>query len=135
MGRRDYSGTPLARKLGVREGMQVLVLGAPEGFALEGRSEGVEVRTRVGGRYDVALLFCSRRAQLARRFPRLAASLPPHGRLWVCWPKKASGVPTDLSFGEVQRTGLAAGLVDNKSASIDEAFQGVQFVHRRAGRR
>jgi hypothetical protein len=127
---RDYAGTPLPRKLGVREGSRVVILGAPEGFELGPLPLGVEVLARVRRPLDVTLLFVTRRGELERRFPALAGALSPDGRLWVAWPKKTSGVPTDLSFDVVQGVGLEAGLVDNKSGSIDEVFQGVQFVVR-----
>lgn len=128
---RDYSGTPLPRKLGIREGSRVLILGAPTGFALGAVPPGVELAHSVrGAPLDVVLLFVTRRTELERRFARLAAALDPAGRLWVAWPKRASPVRTDLAFETVQRIGLGAGLVDNKSASIDADFQGLQFVYR-----
>jgi hypothetical protein len=133
-GHADYSGTPLPKKLGIREGSRVCVVGAPEGFALAPTPSGVEVRSRARGPLDVVILFTTRRAELLRRFGALARALDPAGRLWVAWPKKASGVPTDLTFATVQRVGLDAGLVDNKSASIDDVFQGLQFVVRLADR-
>jgi hypothetical protein len=133
-GHADYSGTPLPKKLGIREGSRVCVVGAPEGFALAPMPSDVEVRSRARGRLDVVILFTTRRAELLRRFGALARALDPAGRLWVAWPKKASGVPTDLTFATVQRVGLDAGLVDNKSASIDDVFQGLQFVVRLADR-
>ncbi|HXF37309.1 MAG TPA: DUF3052 domain-containing protein [Actinomycetota bacterium] len=126
----EPSGTPLARKLGIRPGARVRLVGAPEGFTVEGLPADVDVRTRAGGRFDVVVLFTARRAELRRRFAPLAGSLRPDGGLWVCWPTKASGRPTDLSFAEVQAVGLGAGLVDNKSASIDPVFQGLRFVYR-----
>ncbi len=129
-GHADYSATPLPKKLGVREGSRVLVLAAPEGFALAPLPGGVEMRDRVRGPLDVVVLFTTRRAELLRRFTSLARALDPAGRLWVAWPKRASGVPTDLTFEDVQRVGLDAGLVDNKSAAIDDVFQGLQFVVR-----
>ena len=79
---------------------------------------------------DVVLLFVTTRAELSKRFAAPARALAPAGRLWVAWPKKASGITTDLTFGVVQGHGLQAGLVDNKSASIDERYQGLQFVYR-----
>jgi hypothetical protein len=133
-GHRDHSGTPLPKKLGIREGSRVCLVGAPVAFALGELPSGVEVRGRARGPLDVAVLFVTRRSDLVRRFPALARALDPAGRLWVAWPKKASGAPTDLGFGEVQRIGLEAGLVDNKSASIDDVFQGLQFVIRLADR-
>jgi hypothetical protein len=79
---------------------------------------------------DVVLLFVTEERALRARFSTLAAGLDPAGRLWVAWPKKASRVSADLDFGTVQRVGLDAGLVDNKSASITDDFQGLQFVYR-----
>ena len=75
-------------------------------------------------------MFATELAELRRRFATLARALDPSGRLWVAWPKKAAKVETDLSFEIVQRIGLEEGLVDNKSASIDDVFQGLQFVYR-----
>ena len=88
---------------------------------------GVNARSAV----DVAIFFPRRRSELERRFPVLAAELQPAGALWIGYPKKASGVATDLSFDAVQRIGLGAGLVDNKSCSIDETWTAVRFVRRR----
>jgi hypothetical protein len=133
-GERDYSGTPLPKKLGVRGGSRVLVVGAPDGFELSPLPPRVELLHAAKKGLDVALLFTTRLADLERRFPRLASALEPDGRLWVAWPKKSAGIETDLTFDVVQRTGLDAGLVDNKSASITDAFQGLQFVVRRRDR-
>lgn len=129
-GHKDYSGTPLPKKLGVAEGLRVLVAGAPEGFTLSPLPTGVELVERARPPLDVVLLFVTTRSQLAKRFAAPARALAPAGRLWVAWPKKASGLPTDLSFDAIQSHGLEAGLVDNKSASIDERYQGLQFVYR-----
>jgi hypothetical protein len=129
-GHRDYSATPLARKLGIREGSRVLVVGPPDGFSLGPLPTATEIAGSARARLDVALLFVRTLADLRRRFPGLVRALDPAGRLWVAWPKKTSGLETDLSFGVVQGLGLDAGLVDNKSASIDEAYQGLQFVYR-----
>lgn len=129
-GHRDDSGTPLPKKLGVREGSRVLIVGAPQGFSLAPLPDGVELITRARGPLDVVVLFTTRRSELARRFAALARILEPAGRLWVAWPKKAAAVATDLSFETVQRIGLEAGLVDNKSASVDDVYQGLQFVVR-----
>jgi hypothetical protein len=127
---KDYSATPLPRKLGVREGSRVVVLGAPSGFELAPLPPGARVLSAARAPLDVALLFVTRRAELERRFGRLAEALDPTGRLWVAWPKKAAKTATDLTFEVVQRHGLKRGLVDNKSASIDAVFQGLQFVVR-----
>jgi hypothetical protein len=129
---KDYSGTPLAKKLGVGEGSSVYVAGAPEGFdiALGTLPPGVRRLRRPGSAMDVALLFVTDERNLRSRFAALTAGLDPAGRLWVAWPKKAAKLASDLDFGTVQRIGLDAGLVDNKSASITETFQGLQFVFR-----
>jgi hypothetical protein len=129
---KDYSGTPLPKKLGIREGARVFVSGAPEGFdaVLGPLPTGVQRLGRAGSSMDVVVLFVTEERELASRFAKLAAGLDPAGRLWVAWPKKASRLPTDLDFDFVQRGGLAAGLVDNKSASITDAYQGLQFVYR-----
>jgi hypothetical protein len=122
---RDYSTTPLPKKLGIGESCRVAIVGAPEGFA---KSIGVSPRAR--GPADVIVLFATRRAELERRFGSLARRLAPAGGLWVAWPKKSADTPTNLSFEEVQRIGLAAGLVDNKSCSIDDTWQALRFVIR-----
>ncbi|HEX6231261.1 MAG TPA: DUF3052 domain-containing protein [Actinomycetota bacterium] len=130
----ERSSTPLWKKLGVREGSRVLVLGAPQGFSLAEVPRGARMLARSRPPLDVVLLIVTRRADLRRRFDGLVASLAPAGRLWIAWPKKASKVRTDLTFEVVQGLGLAAGLVDNKSASIDQVYQGLQFVRRLADR-
>jgi hypothetical protein len=129
---KDYSGTPLPTKLGIREGAKVFVAGAPEGFdaVLGPLPTGVQRLGRAGSSMDVVLVFVTEERPLRARFPKLAACLEPAGRLWVAWPKKAAKVPTDLDFDTVQGIGLTAGLVDNKSASITDTFQGLQFVAR-----
>ena len=134
-GHKDYSGTPLWRKLGIREGARVVLIGAPEGFRpslgrIAPEPPGVRFMRRATKDVDVAVVFATRRLELEDRFPSLAAALRADGGLWVAWPKKASGVATDLSFETVQSIGLGAGLVDNKSASIDEIFQACRFVYR-----
>ena len=122
---KDYSATPLPKKLGIKEGSRVALKRAPEGFA-----DDLGVRPRLRGEFDVAVLFATRQGELTRAFTPLARRLAPAGGLWVAWPKKASGVATDLTFDSVQRTGLDAGLVDNKSCAIDDTWQALRFVVR-----
>ena len=105
MAHKDYSATPLSRKLGAKPGVEVLVL------------------------------FTTSAAQLRARFDALETTLAQADRLWIAWPKKASKIETDLDFATVQTIGLEAGLVDNKSAAIDEAWQAVQFVYRLSDRK
>ncbi|MDQ6651005.1 MAG: DUF3052 domain-containing protein [Actinomycetota bacterium] len=128
-----YSGTPLPRKLGVRAGSRVLVVGAPAGWTLDPVPDEVELlrRDRAGTPpYDVVLAFCADRAALRRRFQPLFRRLTTAGALWVCWPKRSSGVRTDLDENVVRDHGLAAGLVDVKVAAIDATWSGLKFVVR-----
>jgi hypothetical protein len=117
--------TPLPRKLGIDEASRVALQGAPSGFA-----ETIGVRPRTRGELDVIVLFASKKGELTRAFPPLARRLAPTGGLWVAWPKKSAPADTDLSFETVQRVGLDAGLVDNKSCAIDETWQALRFVYR-----
>lgn len=135
-GHKDYSATPLWKKLGIRQDARVLLVGAPDGFEdrLEPLPEGAAVLARIARNLDVAVLFTRSRRDLDRGFAKLAAAMRPDGRLWVAWPKKAAKVATDLDFDLVQGTGLNAGLVDNKTAAIDDVYQGLQFVVRLADR-
>jgi hypothetical protein len=139
MAEKDYSGTPLPSKLGIKPGGRVALVGAPEGFRglLVPWPDGAELVSRPRKPLDVAVIFSTRGSELRRRFASLARALDPAGGLWVGWPKKAARMQTDLDFETVQQIGLEAGLVDNKSASLDEAWQGLRFVVRlrdRAGR-
>jgi hypothetical protein len=127
-----YSGTPLPRKLGIKQGHEVAFVGAPDGFdaTLGGLPEGVRVKSRAAGPLDVIVFFVTRRADLERRFERLAATLDPVGGLWIAWPKGASGVATDMTEAVARDVGLAHGLVDNKVCAIDETWSGLRLVRR-----
>jgi hypothetical protein len=127
-----YSGTPLVKKLGIKEDHRVAFPAAPDGFErLLGKlPEGVRVRSRAAGPLDVIVYFTTRRAELERRLPTLRSALEPAGGLWIAWPKASSGVETDLKFADVQEVGLAHKLVDNKVCAIDEAWSGVRMVIR-----
>ncbi len=129
---KDYSGTPLPKKLGIREGSSVFLVNAPDGFErlLTPMPEGTKMLTKISKPLDVGVLFAVEQAELIRWFDRMVAALDTAGRLWVAWPKKASKVPTDIDFEFAQGIGLDAGLVDNKGASITDVFQGLQFVYR-----
>ncbi|MGH2739341.1 MAG: DUF3052 domain-containing protein [Actinomycetota bacterium] len=123
---------PLPQKLGIREGAVVAILRAPEGFdrTLGDLPTGVSLRSRAAGTNDVVVFFTRSKTELADRFRGLARLLTPAGGLWIAYPKKASGVPTDLSFEAVQRIGLEGELVDNKSCAIDDVWTAVRFVVR-----
>ena len=131
-----YSGTPLARKLGIRQGSRVALLGAPQGFdgELAPLPDGVTILRRLGPGLDVAVLFVSERRELERRFPHVARSMTPAGGFWVAWPKRASKVATDLTEDVLREVGLPQGLVDNKVCAINEIWSGLRFVWRKENR-
>jgi hypothetical protein len=131
-----YSGTPLPKKLGIKEGTRLALLASPKGFKgkLAPLPPDVEIRTQARGKLDVILFFATRRRELERRFPVMARALMPAGGLWVAWPKKASGVATDLTFEPVQEIGLDCGLVDNKVCAVDDTWSALRFVVRVADR-
>ena len=126
-----YSGTPLPRKLGIKEGSVVALLGAPDGFdATLGRlPDGARLRAGVRGAPDLVIAFARSRAELARRWASAERTGAP---IWVAWPKKASGVPTDLDENAVRDHGLARGWVDHKVAAIDETWSGLLFARRKS---
>ena len=135
-----YSGTPLAKKLGIGEGATVALLGAPAGFAgdLDGLPPSASVGTRATGTADVVVSFHTERADLERRVPTLLAVLDVDGGLWIAWPKRASKVPTDITEDTVREVFLPRGLVDNKVCAISEVWSGLRVVWRkelRAARR
>ena len=127
-----YSGTPLPRKLGFKPGTRYLLVGAPPDY---GRTLGALPGGCTAGRprdtgLDLIQLFTPSAKVLASRFAPLAAKLQPAGALWISWPKKSSGVVTDLTENEIRRIGLAAGLVDVKVCAVDEIWSGLKFVRR-----
>ena len=129
-GQAGYSGTPLPTKLGIKPGHRVLLAAAPAGFDL-GPLPGVEVHRRVGSAaYDVVLLFVTRRHDLLARLDGLRARLTPAGGLWVVWPKRASGVPSDLDENVLRDVFLPTGMVDNKVCAVDQTWSGLRFVVR-----
>jgi hypothetical protein len=131
-----YSGTPLPRKLGVREGARVAWLGAPGGFeALLGElPPGVTVLRSLRAPLDLLVQFTTSRAQLGRRLPALREAIFPAGVAWIAWPKRASGVETDVTEDVVRELALPLGLVDVKVAAIDETWSGLKLVVRKEHR-
>lgn len=132
-----YSGTPLPRKLGIKEGARLALVGAPDAFlesTLAPLPDRVELRKRARGPLDVIVFFTKSRAELERHFGKLAAALDPAGALWIAWPKRASGVATDLTEDALREVGLPQGLVDTKVCAIDETWSGLRFVIRKENR-
>lgn len=125
-----YSGTPLPVKLGVRAGSRVLVSNAPTGFTLDCPHD-----VRAGRQpYDVVLLFCPSVAALERGYPTAYDRITTDGALWVAWPKRSSGVATDLTDNGVRSYALDHGLVDVKVCAIDATWSGLKLVRRLADR-
>jgi hypothetical protein len=131
-----YSGAPLPRKLGIKPEGRVALVGAPDGFerTLGELPGGATTHRRLQGRFDVIVAFLTGAAELERRLPALRRALTDAGGLWIAWPKRSSGVATDLGDGVVRELGLAAGLVDNKVCAIDQTWSGLRFVYRLADR-
>jgi hypothetical protein len=132
-----YSGTPLPRKLGIKPGHRVALLGAPDGFEADTLGElpdGVGVVRRAGGEADVIVSFHTSRAELERRLPALRAMMEPAAGLWIAWPKRASKVPTDMTEDVVREIALPTGLVDNKVCAIDATWSGLRLVIRLSAR-
>lgn len=126
-----YSGTPLVKKLGVKPGSKIAFVNAPTGFVQQLELPGkVVINPRSPALLDFSLLFVKNEKQLQESFSICAARLKPDGMLWVSWPKKSSGVVSDLSDTTVRAIGLAAGLVDTKVCAIDDVWSGLKFVFR-----
>jgi len=132
----DYSGTPLPKKLGCKPGMRVGLVRAPKGFkdTLGDLPEGARIINRLSGELGVIVLFCRALTELRADWKAAVAGLADHGSLWVAWPKKASGMLTDLDSGIVRAFGLDQGLVDTKVCAIDDVWSGLRFSRRRAKR-
>ena len=124
--RAGYSGTPLPKKLGIKDDSRVLVRGDPGGLDLPERPSG-----KVN---DVVLSFHTSRAELERDVPKLLKALDVDGGLWICWPKKASKVPTDITEDTVREVFLPLGLVDNKVCAVSEVWSGLRVVWRKENR-
>ncbi|HUQ46990.1 MAG TPA: DUF3052 domain-containing protein [Gemmatimonadaceae bacterium] len=132
-----YSGTPLPKKLGIREGTRLTLLKAPKGFdhTLGELPAGVIVKHRASGESDVIVLFETEFSHFKTSFGKAAALMPTSGgMLWVAWPKRASKVETDLDENLIRDLGLAAGLVDTKVCAIDAVWSGLRFSRRRSPR-
>jgi hypothetical protein len=125
---------PLAAKLGIGEGTTVALVAAPAGVVAD-LPAAVHLKRQARGRTDVVVAFFTRRAELERRVDRLAEMIFPAGALWVAWPKRSSGLETDVSDGAIRDVALPRGLVDNKVCAIDETWSGLRLVWRRELRR
>lgn len=127
-----YSGTPLPKKLGIKEKYRVSFVDLPADVRSDLRDALRTCETASDGRgpLDFAMLFVKTQAELKKQFARTAKRLAPAGMLWVSWPKKASGVATDLDENVIRGIGLDAGLVDVKVCAVSEVWSGLKFVIR-----
>jgi hypothetical protein len=132
-----YSGTPLPKKLGIKAGFRVHLANAPAEVRAELREAMAEceMKAKPGGILDFAMLFTKSRSELTREFSRLAKLLAPAGMLWVSWPKKSSGVASEVDENLVRGIGLDAGLVDVKVCAVTEVWSGLKFVRRMKDRK
>ncbi len=127
-----YSGTPLPKKLGIKDGLRLFLIDAPSEVITELKPslDNCKLAGDAKAPLDFAMLFTKSAASLKKEFTRLAKNLAPAGMLWISWPKKSSGVPTDLNENLVRDIGLAAGLVDVKVCAVTEVWSGLKFVRR-----
>ena len=125
-----YSGKPLSQKLGIQPGFRIFAANAPKpyGDIVGPLPDGARVVTRVAASLDMVHLFATQARGLSGKLKRLRAVIAPDGMIWVSWPKKASGVATDLSDVVVRGVGLPLGLVDVKVSAVDETWSGLKFV-------
>lgn len=131
-----YSGTPLPRKLGIKNGHAVAIVDEPPELRelLEDLPDDVELRAGITAPADIVLLFATERAELERELPGAAEAIFPRGAIWVAWPKKASKVPTDITEDVVREVALPARLVDNKVCAISDVWSGLRVVWRKEHR-
>lgn len=132
----DYSGTPLARKLGIAAGLRVKTWNAPRHYMelLAPIPDDVSISSRLRAPVDLWHLFVTSRAQLSRRVEQCMAEIRQSGMIWVSWPKRASGVPTDVTEDVIRDVALPLGLVDVKVCAVDETWSGLKLVIRRSRR-
>lgn len=126
-----YSATPLVKKLGVKEGHTVALVGAPDAWSIAGLDPTVTIRRDLRGRADVVIAFVRTRAELRRRTPRLVEAVGAQGSLWLAWPRKAGGHVSDVTEQSLRDELLPSGLVDTKVAALDDDWSGLRFVWRR----
>ena len=129
-----YSGTPLAKKLGIKEGGRMFVAAAPSEYArlVDPLPRGVEFQKRASATTDIAHIFVTRKEELVLHLPRLRHALRPDAVVWVSWPKKASGVATTVTEQTIRDVGLPMGFVDVKVCAVNEVWSGLKLVVRKS---
>jgi hypothetical protein len=128
-----YSGTPLGKKLGIKSGSRVLVVGAPREYTswLRPLPENVALSARLRGKVDIIHVFTTERKQLSRYLPGARERIAPDGMIWVSWPKKSAKVPSEVSEDTVREVALPLGLVDVKVCAVSDVWSGLKLVIRR----
>lgn len=128
-----YSGTPLPQKLGIKEAHRIAVIGAPQGFALGALPAGTHLQRNLAGRslFDVLVVFVTRRADMIARIAVCRPRMTAAAGLWIAWPKRASGMATDITEDTIREVALPTGLVDNKVCAIDDTWSGLRLVMRK----
>ena len=129
-----YSGTPLVDKLGIRPGARLALLSVPDDVSVLALPAGVSVARRLGGSFDVVLLFTVERAVLVRRIDGIGRAIFPAGAAWIAWPKRGAKVPTDMTDHVVREVALPLGLVDTKVCAVDDRWTGLKLVWRKERR-
>src|SRR5262245_3232749 len=131
-----YSGTPLAKKLGIKEGSRVFVVNAPKDYAklVEPLPRDVHLVPRLDAQTDMVHIFATERNRLRGVLESVMAKLRPAGAIWVSWPKKASKVPTDIGEDNIREIALPLGLVDVKVCAVDDVWSGLKLVVRKENR-
>lgn len=132
-----YSGTPLAKKLGIREGTKLCLCDAPSNYRqlVAPLPKGVRLQTRMDEQTDIVQVFCTRRAALADVLLAALAKLRPDASIWVSWPKKSSKVPSEITEDVIRDVALPMGLVDIKVCAVDEVWSGLKLVVRKENRK
>ncbi len=127
-----YSGTPLPKKLGIKDGFHVRLLNVPKEVLTELKSALSRCESAIDGKkpLDFIMTFTKSKTELSKQFGSLSLQLAPSGMLWISWPKKSSGVLTDVNENMVREIGLAAGLVDVKVCAVTDVWSGLKFVRR-----
>jgi len=128
-----YSGTPLAKKLGIKPGTELVLVGAPDGYRklVEPLPDGVKFGARLAAGTDIVHVFATRKVELAKALKSCRAKLKSDGTVWVSWPKKAAKVVTDITEDTVRELALPLGFVDIKVCAVDETWSGLKLVVRK----